>query len=134
MNVLELDEDGYPTEASLMEIRDSERERRDFSVLLAKVKTIWRYADHGYWSEEDGYSELNGCPVRTYRISTGGWSGNESIISALSDNTIFWLTCWVEHRRGGHFVFEVREGSEDNVATDTKAKCWHFGFIGRVGR
>jgi hypothetical protein len=49
---------------------------------------------------------------RRWSISTGGWSGNESLIEALQRNHIFWSLCWMKSERGGHFVFEVPKASQ----------------------
>lgn len=91
--------DGYPTEEELSRIREWPGEQ-GLSALLAFVKTCWWAADWG-WSEKDGKHG------REYHVSTGGWSGNEDIIGALRENSLFWAMCWESSRRGGHFVFQV---------------------------
>lgn len=111
-----LDEDGYPTEEFLTSIeiwRD-----RPYTELLDWIKPNWRYSDFGYWTQQ---AEINqhGRSVTAYRLSTGGWSGNESIIRALQDNHIFWSLCWVSSHRGGHYVFEVRDKFPNEHLDDT---------------
>jgi len=101
-----LDEDGYPTEEFLTSIeiwRD-----RPYTDLLDWIKPYWRYSDFGYWTQQEEINQHKRL-VTAYRLSTGGWSGNESIIRALQDNHIFWSICWVSSHRGGHYVFEVRD-------------------------
>jgi len=98
------DADGYPTDETLDTIKawplaDGLRE------LLAFVKAAWKYTDWG-WGENDTVNDMD-RPVRRYSISTGGWSGNETLLDALRDNAIFWSLCWVQSRRGGHYLFEV---------------------------
>lgn len=61
------------------------------------MHSLWKYADAGYWRQRG----------RTYRISTAGWSGNESIIGVLQENRLFWILCWQRSRRGGHYVFRI---------------------------
>ncbi len=46
-------------------------------------------------------------PKIQYTISTYGWSGNELIIAALQDRLYFWDSCWVQSRRGGHYIFQI---------------------------
>ena len=70
----------------------------DFKGLMDFVKSIWEYADCGYWTKKG----------RTYYISTGGWSGNEDIIYALQKNKLFWVMCWQQSRRGGHYILHVK--------------------------
>lgn len=94
-----LDDDGYPTEETLETIRTWKGNYRD---LLENIEEIWTYKD--YWST-DGIATTPRPNI--YAISTGGWSGNEDIIGALADNTMFWLMCLVSYTRGGHYVFEV---------------------------
>ena len=96
------DADGYPTDEELKCIREWPMEK-GWTNLLAFVRGCWWAADWG-WTEEGN----------VYCISTGGWSGNEAIISALHEN-FFWVICWEESRRGGHYKFEVPKG-EDTAA------------------
>lgn len=106
-----LDEDGYPTESALNIIREwtfemSDRELFDF------IKSIWWMPDWG-WKECEAIDELTGDGVYCYYISTGGWSGNESIIQAMQENKwMFWHMHWVQSRRGGHYIFELRKENE----------------------
>ena len=89
-----MDHDGYPDEQELQRIREWSLE--DLAGLLQFVYGIWWASDWGWHQRE-----------RIFRVSTGGWSGNESIIGALQDNQMFWMLCWQESRRGGHYVFEI---------------------------
>lgn len=104
----------YPTDAALQRIREWKvTQEREFRDLLAFVRSIWKYADVGYWSQEEKPMDpdriTHRAPYTEYRISTGGWSGNESLIDALRDTSLFWSMCWVQSRRGGHYIFEVRD-------------------------
>jgi len=69
---------------------------------------LMMYCCKAWWNRETLWERTD----RTYSISTGGWSGNESIISALMNNQVFWAMCWVSSRRGGHYEFEIPEGKE----------------------
>jgi len=48
-----------------------------------------------------------------YNISTGGWSGNESIIHEMQENSMMWHLNWVQSCRGGHYIFELREFKDE---------------------
>lgn len=90
------DADGYPTEATLGEIErwpciGVERKME----MLAFVQRAWRYPEYFH---QDG--------PRFY-VSTGGWSGNESLIGAMQNNHLFWSMCAMQWTRGGHYIFEV---------------------------
>ena len=85
----------YPTEEELQRIK--EWDYNDFTGLMDFIYNIWNYADCGYWAQTENM----------YEISTGGWSGNEDIIQAMKENTMFWMMCWGMSRRGGHYLFEV---------------------------
>lgn len=101
--------DGYPTEELLETIR---KWSGDFNELLSIIHDSWRYAKAGFWAEKDieaGIPNVWDSARREYQISTAGWSGNESLIEALRANTGFWFMCWLQERKGGHYIFEVRE-------------------------
>jgi hypothetical protein len=101
-----VDADGYPTGEALDFIQHWPFDA-GYDGLLDFVHQLWAYADCGYWAEEDGGDGMPSRPVRIYRVSTAGWSGNEDIVRALTRNRMFWSFCWVESRRGGHFLFHV---------------------------
>ena len=92
-----MDTDGYPDEQELARIQAWPAE--DFRGLMEFVYSLWQYKDLRWgWTQGMEYR---------YQLSTGGWSGNESIIGALQLNVMFWLMCWVSSRRGGHYEFKV---------------------------
>ena len=102
-----LDSDGYPTEAALERIKKWDFKDNSGPVdLLEFVRSIWWSADWGFRGPERTTGPIRGKVLR-FRLSTGGWSGNESIIGAMLGNAVFWLMCWQQSRRGGHFVFDV---------------------------
>lgn len=103
-----LDRDGYPTDSALDIIREwtfqmPSRELFEF------IKSFWWMPEFG-WKECEAVDELTGDTDYCYYLSTGGWSGNESIIEAMQENKyFFWSMHWVQSRRGGHYIFELRK-------------------------
>jgi hypothetical protein len=111
-----LDEDGYPTEKTLEYIK--RWHWSDAKAMFEFIKGMWTYADFGYWREEvvskDDYNGIEYKEPRLrYYISTAGWSGNESIIRAMQENTMLWSLNWVQSRRGGHYIFELKEFNDE---------------------
>lgn len=90
-----MDKDGYPEEHELEKIRNWPH--NDFEGLMDYVQELW-------WNAEWGFRQKG----KKYYLSTGGWSGNEDIISAMNENLMFWSMCWQESKRGGHYIFEVK--------------------------
>ena len=90
--------DEYPTDDELETVSKWPiATRKDVAELLDYIKSIWKYADCGYFSAKGN----------TYKLSTGGWSGNEDIVGAMRMNLIFWALCWYSSKRGGHYVFRM---------------------------
>jgi hypothetical protein len=83
----EFDKDGYPTNATLRAIKAWDCSKAEGRTALMKfVQKAWRWPN--LWR-----------PGRRWiRISTGGWSGNEALIDAMSENRLFWAMNWVESR------------------------------------
>ena len=94
-----LDVDGYPTMETCYKIRSWPTD--DFKGMMEFVKSIWKYSE--YWSEKETEEGTE------YHLSTGGWSGNEDLIQAMGENGMFWILCWHQSTRGGHFIFKVSE-------------------------
>ncbi len=105
-----LDDDGYPTEAALEIVRiwhwSDARGWFDF------IKSIWHIPSWGWRESEADHEYIKDKKVHLYNISTGGWSGNESIISEMQKTNMMWHLNWVQWRRGGHFIFELKEFKE----------------------
>lgn len=103
----EFDRDGYPTEATLDVIKKWPMENPDANVALIEYcQRAWSYPEY-FRRGSRRSSRPTGRLVRTWHVSTGGWSGNESIIDAMMENWLFWATSWVSSRRGGHYEFET---------------------------
>lgn len=110
-----LDDDGYPTEAALKAIEIWHWD--DVKGWFKFIEGLWNYRSFGWkevdepheWSDMEQYKDRM---VHRYYVSTAGWSGNESIIRAMQDNDMMWHLNWVESRRGGHYIFELKEFEE----------------------
>jgi hypothetical protein len=85
----------YPTQEELNRIQTWPQE--DYHGLMEFVRSLW-WPDGKYGFERTG---------ETYRLSTGGWSGNEDIVGALEQNGAFWSLFWLQSQRGGHYVFSL---------------------------
>ncbi len=89
----------YPTEKELTKIEMWDTLRFGIIELVKYVGDIWKYADIEYF-------KFTGDRVLKLELHTGGWSGNEDIISSLKSNTMFWMICWQKSVRGGHYYFK----------------------------
>ena len=96
-----MDDDGYPEEWELEKIRTWSHANGFvcWSTLLEYVRELWRWPDYFRGPDSNGM----------YELSTGGWSGNENLLAAMEGNRLFWEMCWFSSRRGGHYVFLVKE-------------------------
>lgn len=63
------------------------------------------------------YTNADGETYRYIKYATGGWSGNEDIIGALS-KSIFWLKYWYSTNRGGLFIFKIDKEDWEYVEED----------------
>jgi len=95
-----LDKDNYPDEESLKEIREWNILKQGVRGLLDLVKENTNTPD---WS-----ISIKGKRVLRFEYHTGGWSGNEDVISALRQNTLFFPMYWEKSIRGGHFYFKIK--------------------------
>jgi hypothetical protein len=103
-----VDEDGYPTHYALERI--SKWPFIDLENCFQFIKTIWHFAPHWGWDERfEPHEFRKNQTVKRYYISTGGWSGNENIISSMKNNHMLWACTWVQSKRGGHHIFELVE-------------------------
>lgn len=98
--------DNYPTDEQLIKILEFDGAGGNLNDWFALIYMPWWMPDWGWTCEED-VEDDNGFGVTRYHLSTGGWSGNEAIIGAMQDNWLAWGRCWVQSRRGGHYIFEV---------------------------
>lgn len=101
-----LDEDGYPTDAALDVIKLWHF--TDARGWFKFIENLWMQRDWS-WKEKDEPHDYKDKIVHRYYVSTGGWSGNEDLIRAMQKNHMMWNFNWLESRRGGHYIFELRE-------------------------
>lgn len=102
------DRDGYPTDETLDAI--TKWPTSDLTGLFEFLTAAW--SPNGRISNEldEHEREVANLPGDNtiVRLVTGGWSGNESLLAALEQNTVaYWMT-WRLSARGGLHIFEVR--------------------------
>ena len=100
--------DGYPSEAELRYVEEADWIKLGPQLLFTYVSTIW--SSYG-WTSIEKRLDPSARPCRVITLVTGGWSGNEDIISSLRRAClgIPWGSWWLESKRGGYFAFEVPE-------------------------
>lgn len=106
---LELDSEGYPTEETLLKIKECSYSQ--LPSLLLEIKKIWAY--NSFYITDDPPEEfpkdslLPSCyKGKWLRLATVGWSGNESIISYLEEN-VFSKFFWQMSMRGGLHIYKI---------------------------
>jgi hypothetical protein len=104
-----MDSAGYPDRHELDKISEWASDD-NWHMLMDYILELWKYARDGYFESRSGSEGFI-----MYEISTAGWSGNEDIISAMSDNILFWSMNWFSSMRGGHYKFKIKK---DDCGTD----------------
>src|SRR5262245_55643391 len=102
-----LDADGYPTEDALDAIRIAPP--REALELAERAWSSYGWVSRQLSEPERLVATRHGCDGEYIRFATGGWSGNESIISALTDNLMCAALCWQLSARGGLHIYQVPE-------------------------
>jgi len=93
-------EGNYPSDENLEILRKWSHD--DIMGMMEFVEDLWRYPEWGFTRHEEQNEYI-------FELHTGGWSGNEELLSALQENGVFWSLCWEQSRRGGHHIFKVRK-------------------------
>lgn len=88
------DADGYPTDETELAIKTWDY--RDVNGWLKYIREAWNQHYGRIWEE-------NGM----LKMATGGWSGNESIASAMRENRVLWALLWESSHRGGLLVLRM---------------------------
>ena len=76
-----LDDDGYPTEEFLKEVREWKFEtNEDLLKWFEFIRPVWYNNDPPWWEESTQPHDIfpDRYDVRRFNISTSGWSGNIS--------------------------------------------------------
>lgn len=100
------DDDSYPTEDDLKTIREWEFYQVEGVSAYDRYLEFMEFIKRKWWMPSWGWHTRDDRPGKYY-ISTGGWSGNESLISAMKQNWMFWHICWQMSRVGGHYIFQL---------------------------
>jgi hypothetical protein len=97
--------DGYPEAHELIAIKTWHP--IDFLGLIDFIQERWAFASSGRFSKKWEKEKYYGKPELVVKMSTAGWSGNESIIDSLLENKLFTALWYYSWRRGGHYVFRI---------------------------
>ncbi len=96
-----MDQNGYPTEETLEKIAAFDPRTDDVYEFVEYLCENWVNGFPPKWDKKHG----------TLQLSTGGWSGCESVIAALRKGAgtpcipWFWALYWDQSRVGGHYRF-----------------------------
>ena len=104
-----VDNDGYPTEWGIQRLREFH------GAPSALVDLLWELWWTPTLTSAEEYFNAEGKVVMRVRLATGGWSGNEQIISELG-RTFFGLRFWEQSNRGGLHIYEVPIGEWDTAS------------------
>ena len=99
-----LDEKGYPTEEYIAFIK---RYNHQTMPIIDFVENVLQ---PGWYFNNWGFKLCRKYKgKRKLFLSTGGWSGNEEIISTILDNLNLTHSKmkYINWRRGGHYTFEI---------------------------
>jgi hypothetical protein len=99
-----LDGDGYPHQAVL----DYLQAGQDPTEALDLIRRAWHWPEFTTEVLTAGEASVVRAEKgeRYLRLATGGWRGNESLISALAQNRLVWMTTWQLSASGGLHIFK----------------------------
>ena len=102
-SIIEWDEDGYPTEESLEQL-----EKVLNGDLKKAIKAFYAALKENYYGDSAvglTKKEVRGEEREVWEYHTFGWSGNEAIISTLSQFPL-WSVYLERYDAGGHYYFK----------------------------
>lgn len=102
------DKHGYPTSQTLRKIQHWKFED-GYLGLMEYIQKAWYWTD---FVSSTPAKDNFGRDVIEYKLVTGGWSGNEDIITAMEYNHLFYALCWKESHRGGKHIYEIRNNTD----------------------
>lgn len=105
---IELDADGYPTESTLRMFEYCMSSVQYFTKVMEALAAVWRYPERVTRQGD------------IWRVSTGGWSGNEDVIGALRQNHLWWTFYCRAWSAGGHYVFSKRNVTVELVVLNER--------------
>lgn len=136
---LEVDGDGYPSEAALEEIRRlreaTPQQLQEFMLysFVPLAEEIRMGTVRAWWRTD----ELFGCERLRIEFTTGGWSGCEDFIDAVLSVPMIRMCYYYMWRRGGYFAFEVpplpekkEEPPDELTASARRVAAVVFGVAG----
>ncbi len=94
-----LDKDNYPDKASLKAIEK-------WDILKDGIQGLLDLVEDNTYTPDWSFS-VTGKRILRFEYHTGGWSGNEDVIDALRQTSLFWLIFWEKSTRGGHYYFRI---------------------------
>jgi len=97
-----LDQYGYPDDESLDTIANMDTPTEEVFRLVIEN---WNYGVEWGYKSRDPQEPIEE-DKEILRLATGGWSGNESVISALHHNFLMG-SLWVLSARGGLHIYEI---------------------------
>ena len=100
-NIPLLGDNGYPSEAELEVIRTWS------GTVQELVDFITPRMRGGFVKIEDAPAHWGDGLVKKLSLVSGGWSGAESVMGALSHQTVFHLRFWELSQRGGLDVYHI---------------------------
>ena len=102
---------GYPSKATLELIEAwpiEDAAGAGVQAWLSYCREAW---NHGVWElgqvtpeERSVFRVADGAWI--HRCATGGWSGNESVLEAMSAHLPFWSLVFIARGRGGEYWFK----------------------------
>ena len=102
-------DDIYPTEEFLDYLsRWWPSDSYGYDKFFKQLEDVWWHGE-SLISSDEVLDEIFEEPNTAYYISTGGWSGNESIIGAMGQNWFLWSQVWYSSKRGGHYEFRIKK-------------------------
>ncbi len=103
-SIIEWDEDGYPTEESLEQL-----EKVLNGDLKKAIKAFYAALKENYYGDSAvglTKKEVRGEEREVWEYHTFGWSGNEAIISTLSQFPLWSVYLLERYDAGGHYYFK----------------------------
>ena len=101
MMIIDVDDNGYPTDDSLDALYCSKETDREIMNAVADYFNGCGTGRAEYLSDGPGGFHL--------RLVTGGWSGCEDVLSHIP--VAVWGRCWEKSERGGAYEFSSYHGA-----------------------